>query len=246
MQLRKLVSPLVKRSIVITSRDGLKLELTTDPVDELVANDLLGRNQTLWFPTPPDGIADVDDVRVVLDLGAHHGFYAVTALARYPRATLIAVEPSEVGVQRIRRNLELNRLGHRARIVQAALAAAAGTGTLLHTDEGSWGNSLFHEDGVTVLGREQVTLLPLDAILDRARPDVVKCNAEGAEFELVSQLARTDIRPSLMILMVHPEFGDVDAVRARVEGLGYHVVLSGTEHRPVLHAWRVDGAHRDR
>ncbi len=30
------------------------MELTVDPVDELVANDLLGRNRTLWFPAPPD------------------------------------------------------------------------------------------------------------------------------------------------------------------------------------------------
>jgi FkbM family methyltransferase len=239
VQLRKLVSPLVDRPIVITSRDGLKLELTADPVDELVANDLLGRNRTLWFPPPPDGLAEIDDPRVVLDLGAHHGFYAVTALSRYPRATLIAVEPSDVGVTQIRRNLELNHLAHRVRIVRAALASERGTGTLWHTDEGSWGNSLFQEEGVTVLGREQVELLTLAEILDGAQPDVVKCNAEGAEFALVAQLARSEVRPALMILMVHPEFGDLDATRRDVEDLGYRVIVSGTENRPVLQAWRV-------
>jgi FkbM family methyltransferase len=174
VQLRKLVSPLVTRPIVITSRDGLRLELTADPVDELVANDLLGRNRTLWFPPTPQGLSPVDDPRVVLDVGAHHGFYAVTALARYPRATLIAVEPSVVGVLQVRRNLALNDLAHRVRIVAAALAPEPGTGTLHHTDEGSWGNSLFEEDGVTVLGGEQVALATLTEILAGERPDVVK------------------------------------------------------------------------
>ena len=135
-------------------------------------------------------MAPVDDPLVVLDLGSHHGFYAVTALAMYPRATLIAVEPSDEGVARVRRNLELNGVSHRVRLVEAGLAAEAGTGTLLHTDEGSWGNSLFQEEGVQVLGREQVTLLTLAEILDGERPDVIKCNAEGAEFALIAQLVR--------------------------------------------------------
>lgn len=242
VQARKLVSPLVSRSIVITSRDGLRLELTDDPVDELVANDLLGRNRVLWFPPPPDGVEPVDDPTVVLDLGAHHGFYAVTALARYPRARLIAVEPSAVGVRQVTRNLELNGLSHRVRIVRAALAAERGTGTLFHTDEGSWGNSLFQEEGVTVLGDEPVELRTLEDILDGDRPDVVKCNAEGAEFALVAQIDALDLRPALMILMVHPEFGDLDATRRHVESLGYHVDVAGTANRPVLQAWRL-GRH---
>jgi FkbM family methyltransferase len=239
VQLRKLVSPLWKSNIIVTSRDGLRLELTDDPVDELVANDLLGRNRTLWFPAPPAGLAPVDDPRVVLDLGSHHGFYAVTALARYSRATLIAVEPSDVGVARVRRNLQLNRMEHRVRVVQAALASTAGSGTLFHTDEGSWGNSLFQEEGVTVLGRESVALLTLRDILQDAAPDVIKCNAEGAEFALVAQLSDCGLHPALMILMVHPEFGELAAIRSEVERMGYHVVMAGSENRPVLQAWRL-------
>jgi FkbM family methyltransferase len=234
VQLRKILHPLVKRPIVITSRDGLRMELTIDPVDELVANDLLGRSRSLWFPDPPAEAEREPDIRLVLDLGAHHGFYAVTALARYPRARLIAVEPSQEGATRVRRNLELNSVDHRARVVEVGLARRAGTGTLLHTDEGSWGNLLFEEEGVTVLDREAVAL----ATLGDDRPDVIKCNAEGAEFALVDSLVVSEVRPWLMILMVHPEFGDLDAIAAAVEGLGYVVRHAGTENRPVLQAWR--------
>jgi FkbM family methyltransferase len=238
VQLRKILHPLVKRPIVITSRDGLRMELTIDPVDELVANDLLGRSRSLWFPDPPAEAEREPDIRLVLDLGAHHGFYAVTALARYPRARLIAVEPSQEGAARVRRNLQLNSVDHRARVVEVGLARRAGTGTLLHTDEGSWGNSLFEEEGVTVLDREAVALATLADILGDDRPDVIKCNAEGAEFALVDSLVDSEVRPWLMILMVHPEFGDLDAIAAAVEGLGYVVRHAGTENRPVLQAWR--------
>jgi hypothetical protein len=41
-----------------------------------------------------------------------------------------------------------------------------------------------------------------------------------------------------MILMVHPEFGALEETRARVEQLGYRVDLAGSDHRPVLQAWR--------
>jgi hypothetical protein len=115
---------------------------------------------------------------------------------------------------------------------------------LLHTDEGSWGNSRFQEEGVQVLGREQVTLLTLAEILQGERPDVIKCNAEGAEFALIAQLCDSDIRPSLMIVMVHPEFGDLDDTQRQIEELGYRVVRSGTEHHPALQAWRVGDAAR--
>jgi FkbM family methyltransferase len=214
------------------------MELTVDPVDELVANDLLGNNRTLWFPDIPDEAAPARDVRLVLDLGSHHGFYAVTALTRYPKARLIAVEPSREGVSRIRRNLELNGMTHRTRVVEAGLAETSGSGTLFHTDEGSWGNSLFQEQGVTVLDREPVSLLTFDEIVDGEQPDIIKCNAEGAEFALVAALRAHEVRPWMMILMVHPEFGDLDEVRRTVEEMGYVVQLAGVEHRPVLQAFR--------
>lgn len=214
------------------------MELTVDPVDELVANDLLGTNRSLWFPEAPDPAAPPPDVRLVLDLGAHHGFYAVTALSRYPKARLVAVEPSHEGAARVRRNLELNGVAHRARLVEAGLARTSGSGTLFHTDEGSWGNSLFQEEGVQVLDREAVSLLTFDEIIGSDRPDVIKCNAEGAEFALIDALRVSDVRPWMMILMVHPEFGDLDEVRKVVEDMGYVVQQAGVEHRPVLQAFR--------
>ena len=65
----------------------------------------------------------------------------------------------------------------------------------------------------------------------------MKCNAEGAEFSLVDQLERSGIRPQFMVVMVHPQFGDMDHLVATAESLGYEVTRLGTQHRPAFHMW---------
>ncbi|HEV7526239.1 MAG TPA: FkbM family methyltransferase, partial [Acidimicrobiia bacterium] len=134
-------------------------------------------------------------------------------------------------------NLDLNHFTTRARVVSAALAPESGEGVLVHTPDGSWGFSLY-EDASSALSSERVTLISLPDVLDGARPDIVKCNAEGAEFALVEQLMATDIRPELMIIMVHPQFGDLDQLIARCEEMGYDVDRVGTSERPAFQMWR--------
>jgi hypothetical protein len=108
---------------------------------------------------------------------------------------------------------------------------------LQHAPDGSWGYSLY-EEAEAALGSENVALATLDEILAGDRPQILKCNAEGAEFSLIEQLARTDIRPTFMVVMVHPQFGDMAKLVSTAEGLGYEVTRLGTEHRPAFHMWR--------
>jgi NAD-dependent deacetylase len=80
--------------------------------------------------------------------------------------------------------------GARIVIVNAALAPTRGEGSLQHTSDGSWGYSLY-EDAADATGSERVRLETLAEILGDDRPDVVKSNAEGAEFALIEQLAQS-------------------------------------------------------
>jgi FkbM family methyltransferase len=233
LQMRKLVAPLWQRPITLVSADGVRLRVTADPVDEQIAQHVLGPHRTDYFPVPPP---EVPADACILDVGAHHGFYAAIALQEYPDAHLVCVEPSADAIEQLRTNLELNDSRGRARIVAAALAPASGHGELRHTDEGSWGSSLY-EDAGAALTTESVRLAPLDEILADDRPSIVKCNAEGAEFALIDHLAATDIRPVFMVVMVHPEFGDVDQLLATAERMGYRTVSVGTEHRPAFQMW---------
>jgi FkbM family methyltransferase len=234
LQLRKLVAPLWQRPVTLISADGVRLRVTADPVDEQIAQHVLGPHRTDYFPKPPP---EIPHDACILDVGAHHGFYAAMALHEYPDARLVCVEPSAVAIEQLKANLDLNSSRSRVRIVDAALAPAHGSGELRHTAEGSWGSSLYEEQTAAIT-TESVRLAPLVDILGDERPAIVKCNAEGAEFALIGHLADTDIRPQFMVVMVHPEFGDVDALLAAVERMGYRTVSVGTAHRPAFQMWR--------
>jgi FkbM family methyltransferase len=233
LQVRKLIAPLWPRPVTLVGTDGVRLVVSTDPVDEQIAQHLLGPRRIDYFPSPP---IELPDDACILDLGAHHGFYAAIALHAYPGARLICVEPSQDALVHLRANLEINGSLGRARVVHAALAPTSGHGELRHTAEGSWGSSLY-EEASAAIASESVRLATLAEILGDDRPSIVKCNAEGAEFSLIEQLAATDVRPTFMVVMVHPEFGDVDALRARATAMGYRSVSIGTPHRPALQMW---------
>jgi hypothetical protein len=121
--------------------------------------------------------------------------------------------------------------------VNAALAPTAGRGLLRHTAEGSWGASLY-EDEELETSAEDIHTRPLDAILAGDRPQIVKCNAEGAEYCLFDQLTTSDLRPELLIVMVHPEFGDAARLRDQALGMGYRFIEIGTQARPAYQMWR--------
>jgi FkbM family methyltransferase len=234
LQTRKLIAPLFQRPVTLTTNDGLRLRVTTDPVDEHIAQHLLGSRRGDYFPTWPDGPPEAP---CILDIGAHHGLYAAAALHAYPSSSIICVEPSLHALPALQANLALNQFEDRARVANVGLAPASGSAELQHTRDGSWGYSLY-ESAADAIGHEPVTLATLPEILGDDKPQIVKCNAEGAEFSLIDQLIETDIRPSLLIVMVHPAFGNIDNLIAQAGTMGYRVSSIGSPERPAFHMWQ--------
>jgi FkbM family methyltransferase len=233
LQARKLVAPFGQRPVTLTTRGGLRLRVTADPVDEQIAQHVLGPRRADYFPPWP---GELPRDACILDVGAHHGLYAAAALHEYPGSRIVCVEPSAVALPALRTNLELNGFTTRARVVNAALAREAGVGVLQHTRDGSWGFSLY-EDPAASTGSEHVTLASLGDVLDGDRPTIVKCNAEGAEYSLLPQLDAAGLRPQLVVLMVHPEFGDMKALLGCATAMGYRIVEVGTSRRPAFQLW---------
>jgi FkbM family methyltransferase len=234
LQARRLVAPFFQRPVTLVTADGLRLRLTGDPVDEQIAQSIVGPRRVEYFPRWR-GSAPVDPC--IVDIGAHHGLYAVAALREYPGSRIICVEPSAGALPALQANLEINGYLSRARVVNVALALEPGVGLLQHAPDGTWGYSLY-EDASVSLGAENVTLATLETILAGEQPQIVKCNAEGAEFSLIEQLEGTGIRPAFMVVMVHPQFGDMEQLVERAKAMGYDVAPIGTEHRPAFHMWR--------
>ena len=231
LALRKLVAPLLSISVVVRGNRGLRYWISTDPTDEKVVQDLLHHKRSLYFPPLAQTLPPTP---LILDIGAHHGHYIVSALDVYPNSRAICVEPSQQAVTLIKRNLTLNKLEERVTIIKSALANEAGEGELKICVRGTWGNSLYEADENTI-ATEKVQLATLLEILQGEQPDILKCNAEGGEYALVSQLVESQLRPLLLVIMVHDDFGDTNQLVETMQQLGYNVQMKGSKLRPCLH-----------
>ncbi len=207
---------------------GVRLRVTADPLDVRIVRSVTSVDRDVFFP--PE-VGDPGQVRLVLDLGAHHGIYTAVAAHEYPAARIVAVEPALDSLLALRAQITENGIVDRVEVVPAALAARAGLATLSHEGSGSWGATI-HEPEATVASERVVTLTLADIVGDRT-VDVVKSNAEGGEYDLIEQLGSLPRLPPTMILAVHHEYGDVDRLRRRLEALGYAVDERRGGHHPV-------------
>jgi len=214
--LRRALLPHWKIRMTAKLADGTKIDLSEDPLDDRILADLLGRFEPLFYP---ENLKEFPAGQWILDVGAHHGAYAAIALARYPGARLIAVEPDPQGFAKLRRNVQLNHLEDRIELVNGAIADAEGQSRLIASDEGSWGNYIDPKAAEGI----PVKTLRLDSILKGRSPYLVKTNCEGGEFALIPQLFALNLKPPYLILLAHPQMGDIAQLRATVEQQGYRI-----------------------
>lgn len=231
--IRRGVLPYIRIPIRVRSSAGTRIHLGADPVDDQILEETLTTYASLYFP---EGAFKRDDAFLALDVGAHHGIPAVEMLVRYPAARMVAVEPNPLSVEFLRRNCSLNNLLGRVTIVEAGIGKADTDGLLIPGAR-SWGDSTLSAESKLQVppGSIGVKLLTLESVLRGQKPAFVKCNAEGAEFELIPQLLALGIRPRIIVLLVHQECGDVDKLLSSIGEAGYAVahVHSG-RNRPRL------------
>jgi FkbM family methyltransferase len=204
--------------------------LSSDPIDDFILRQILDAPEHL-FPEP-DRSWPSDGV--ILDVGGHHGFHAVEMLRRYPGRDLIVVEPHPAWCRLIRKNVRANGGEHRTRIINGCLAEDNEPRVLKFDPNSSWGASVYDRNGnETVV---QVASVTLPQVLEQRRVALVYCNAEGAEFALIPQIAKLKQRPPKVVLCTHPEFGDEVALRGMLRQMGYSEAnANGSERRPIFH-----------
>lgn len=121
-----------------------------------------------------------------VDVGANIGYFSILLASSRPGLRGLAIEPSSDTRKRLVRNVELNSLAGRIRVVASAVGASAGDAPLFKpSDTGNVGASLrnLHEDetGTT----ETVPVTRLDDLIDpassSARDILLKIDVEGAE-----------------------------------------------------------------
>ena len=137
--------------------------------------------KAMWDGSLPLSLTPED---VVLDVGAHVGFFAIPISSQVWR--VVAYEPSPANYKLLKRNIRSNKVEN-VIAVHAAIAPSTGPVTLNLGVQGTTGHSISNKKrgGVSV---EVPGVSIVDAI-DRWQPTVLKLDCEGAEWDILSQLS---------------------------------------------------------
>jgi len=142
-----------------------------------------------------------------VDAGANMGVYTLFASRKVGKAgRVVAIEPSSRDFERLRDNVELNRLAN-VRLLRVAVSNRRAEGELLiAAEEHSGHNTLgaFGYDSVVAQGRERVRVERLDDIAEQQglrRVDVIKMDVEGAELSALEGAERALARFRPMIVL---------------------------------------------
>lgn len=156
---------------------------------------------------------DLGPIKTVLDLGANCGHTVRLWHSRLPGCRVVAVEPDAENVKVLRRNS-----AYPGQVDAVVIeACAAGRERLVQLDRSGGGAWTFEMKEIQGEGGESIPALTVPQILDRAgidgMVDLVKCNVEGAEVELMEHAAEWIGRVRHVMMDVHQPY-DAEQVLA--------------------------------
>lgn len=122
---------------------------------------------------------------VVLDVGAHVGYFALLAAAANPHARVLGFEPLRQIHARLRRNIDLN--GSQVELVDLAVGDRSGSAAFFHVGHGIPSSSSLSQEFMATTSDVEATeveVVRLDAFVaahELGRIDLVKIDTEATE-----------------------------------------------------------------
>lgn len=208
------------------------------PLDEVF-------RERCYDPPPPVARVLPRELRRVVDLGGHLGYFGAFVLARRPSARVVAFEPEPEHARLLRETIRLNGLHGRWQLVEACahvrdgtLRLAAGRSVATHVPEPG------DADGTIEVEARDV----FDHLED---VDLLKVDIEGGEWPILFDERFADARPRAVVIEYHsggcPTDNPKRAARERFRALGYEVHVPSGDPNPdfdpfwgrgLLWAWR--------
>jgi len=162
----------------------------------------------------------------VVDVGAHVGYYTLV-FAKYVGATgrVISFEPLPENFALLKKNVELNQLKHVDLFASAIFSHSGNLTISIPDDSNSGGASVMPLPGGKHR-RVQATTLDLVSSDLNLKPDFIKIDVEGCEFDVLNGSRETirRCRPQMLIELHHFD-GNLAGhpVPDQLAGLGYDV-----------------------
>ena len=181
-----------------------------------------------WEPEVIGAVtATVKSGMTVIDIGAHIGYYTLLfAKCVGPNGHVAAFEPLPSNFALLQKNIQLNNLQNVRLLNQAVFSRTQGITISVPDDQPNPGSgSMYNEKGVK---QYHVDAVSLDDFCEQSalRPDILKMDVEGAEYDVLMGAVKTigRCRPKLLIELHHFD-GNLAAhpVPDLLTGWGYQI-----------------------
>jgi FkbM family methyltransferase len=205
--------------MTIRHKNGARFYLSKDPVDDRILFGIYQNHYNVYFP--PEIVSLPSDA-LILDIGAHHGYYSIAAIFQYPQSKIMAIEPNPLALKLLKHNLKINSVKDRVEVICAGIGTNQGEGWLIKNPGGSWGNYI--SETIPDKKANKINVEPIGNIINNAKPYLIKLNCEGCEFSLISDMFKSNIFPEYILLFAHPKFGDIKKLLQIINSAGYGIV----------------------
>jgi FkbM family methyltransferase len=133
------------------------------------------------------------------DIGANVGSYTLLA-AGICQAKSIAIEASENTAEITQKNIDLNKLGDKVTLINAAAGAKNGTLTFSKNEDTT--NHIIGDNELANTDVETVKVICVDSLTIIDKPALIKIDVEGFETEVLKGMVSTLKQPSLKAIII--------------------------------------------
>ncbi len=163
-----------------------------------------------------------DDIRrskVIVDIGANVGFFAVYAAAMNPEVEIHAFEPFPKNVAQLEKNLRLNSSRH-IHVHPEAVADKTGVATLYFTPGDDSGCSLNNVKGQSC----SVNVIDVNDLFQSCgieKCDLMKMDCEGSELAILTALSPALLAKIGAVILEYHMPGELDALSGILSRAGF-------------------------
>lgn len=197
--------------LVFHLRNGLQFYAKAKNVDGLIINEVVG----LKVYTPKG--FEIKEKDIVVDIGAHKGYFSVYAATFATKGVVHAFEPTEINFKQLESNINLNKRKN-VKAHNLGVASKKGTRTLYLSGTQVGGISMIKEwfNAEPKVDTIKVKTIKMDDVFNVCKIpsiDFLKIDCEGAEFEILLNASAATFKKIKLISM---EFHEINNLRVEM------------------------------